>query len=367
MPFTFVVVVLALGWLVPLVLLIRGFGGRPWPDRFLEVNGLAQRTADGDHVGRILRRTYRARVVGGVVGLVIGLAVSIRLGPELAIGSSILGLLMGSMIGMTAAQSGWAIPDEHRTSQTRSASLVARRAVDYLPRPATALTMILAAIVLGFGTLVLLSAESTLGLTVLLFAVGFATLAVVPIGRRLQRRTIELQRDPADPQSLRVDDALRACAVRGLHHASLGVLFCGLLLLGYGARATQTFVGARIDHRVVFRAPPLSRITASGTTQTPVGAGGYEETDRISWTEPGGRSRSRSLRVHGPRVGSAAPILEMGLLVDDATLVGLGTVSSVIGSFGALIQWSRAARSWRKPQRAPALVPRNITPVRAGP
>ena len=243
------------------VSLVRAvMGSRPKARRFLEVNGLTVRPGDEEWVRAALHRTYISRLAGGIVGCLLGAGTAARLGTGFAVGGAGIGLLTGTLLGIAVAQK----RRSTTTDRSRSASLVARDPEDYRPPHATKITTGVAIVVLGYGTFALATVDGAIGVTGTLFASGFATLLAVPLGRWLQRRTTELQRTETDPDSLRVDDGLRASAVRGIHHATLGVLFCGLLILGYAASSTQTFVGITNGDRVLFRAPPPLSTTESG-------------------------------------------------------------------------------------------------------
>lgn len=331
-----ILALLLLLWVIPVVFLVAGFGSLPRPERFLLVNDLAARPIDVEHVRSVLRRTYRSRIAGGLTGLVIGGFAGSRLGPTFAIGGAGVGLLMGTMLGIAVAQSR---RRDVGADTTRSASLVARDPVDYRPAHATRTTVGLALVLLAYGGFAIATADGELRVTLGLFAVGFATVLAVPLGRFLQRRTVEMRRVNVDPESARVDDALRANAVRGIHHATVGVLMCGLLLIGYGAVSTQSYLGMNEGSETLLRTPPLSRHL---------------------WTSPVGKDRVRVhwIEVDGSAHSDVVPALAdavYGNIWTNDTLVAIGYWAAFLGFFGALVQWARAAKAWRRPQRAPDL------------
>ena len=149
-----------------------------------------------------------------------------------------------------------------------------------------------------------------------------------------------MRRDEGDAASVRVDDALRASAVRGIHHATVGVLMCGLLLIGYGAVSTQSFLGVQEGDRVLLRTAPLSR----DFRFEPVSS---SRTDRIlvRWVEAGGAVRTTV--IHRDPGSTDSTIY--GNIWANGTLLGIGYWITVIGFVGALIQWGRAAKAWRRP------------------
>ncbi len=334
--FEIVVMVLGLGLLV-----VTFVGNRPRPERFLKVNGLEPRPTDIEHVRVMLRRTYRSRLIGGLLGLAVGGITGAQLGTGVAVGGAGIGLLMGTSLGIALAQSRGAVIG---SDSSRSALLIARDPDGYRSPHATGITMGLAVLLLAYGTLVIATADGGLGVTVVLFLVGFATALGVPVGRWLQRRTIEMRRDEGDIASVRVDDALRASAVRGIHHATVGVLMCGLLLIGYGAVGTQTFLGVKEGDHVLLRTPPLSRdLRSEGVSSS------NADHVTVHWVEANGTAHTTVIRRNP---GSTDTIY--GNIWANGTLLGIGYWITIIGFVGALIQWGRAAKAWRRPQAQPA-------------
>jgi hypothetical protein len=324
-----IVLILLVLWALPLWLLVWTLrDNRPRARRFLRVNDLATRPADED-----VRRTYISRLAGGVVGLAIGAAAGGRLGIGFAIGGGGIGLLMGTLLGIALAQ----VRRARAPDGARSASLDVRDPANYRPPHTSEVTAGLTLFVVGYGTFAITTAHGELGVTVALFVTGFATVLSVPIGRWLQRRTIELQRADTDPDSIRVDDALRASAARGIHHATVGVLMCGLLILGYAATSTQSYLGVKDEHRVLLRTPTLTRtITADSLGSS------RPNHLRVHWTEADGSRHTMIIERRGPRTIT-------GNIWSDGTLLGIGYWVTIFGFIGAIIQWSRAAKAWRQP------------------
>ncbi len=329
------------GFVVLLTIVIGMFaGGRPNAARFFATNDIAPRPADLDHVEEWLSRSRRGRVAGGLVGMVLGALGGAPLGTGGMIGGAGIGLLAGAMLGIATGHP----RSQPSTSNAQHAWLVARDERDYLPVHATSTTYAIAGLLLAYGIFAIVTAAGPLGRTSAIFAVGFATLLAVPVGRRFQRLTLELRRPEGDTESIRVDDALRASALRGIHHATIGVLLCGLLLLGYAAVSTQTYFGIAHDGHVLVRAEPLS--TSLSASTTPADPHRYD----VRWRSPDG-ARHR-VRVTVPNRGYT-----VGTIWPNHGLVGLAYWLTVIGFLGALVQWGRAARAWRRPQRTPPPAP----------
>ena len=352
-----ILVLVSLAWLVPVILLFRGFGGRPRPERFLAVNGFADRPSDVDHVRTILRRTYRSRLAGAIAGLTIGGLAALRVSPMFVSGGAIIGLLMGSMVGITVAQARRGTTDR---SAARSASLLAREPRDYRPRHAAATITVLAVMLLAYGIFAVTSAQVTLGVAnATIFGVGFAALLAVPLGQRFERRTAELQRTGGDETARQVDDALRASAIRGIHHSTLGVLLCGLCLIGTGAVATQSWIAVVDGPHTLLRIPSHTTVNLQRVSQA--GTPAAEAVWRADWKEFDGTSHARTLR---PASGNVT----LDSSGRDSSLLGIGAAVSFLGFLGALIEWVRAARAWRKPQRGPTLplVAPSVAPTNLG-
>ncbi len=326
---------------VVVAILIAVFAGnRPRPERFMAVNGLDPRPDDLDHVRMVLRRTWVSRLAGGVVGFAFGGVTGATLGGAGAIAGAGIGLLAGTMLGITIAQ-----PRRTPASSTRIASLTVRDARNYLPRRARMATFGLACVVAGYGIFAIASAEYALTrTTTATFVLGFTTLIALSVGEAFKRRTVELRRPDGDAESVCVDDALRASALRGIHHATIGVLMCGLLLVGYGAVTTQNVATVQVGDRVVLRMPSDGFIQMEPDRLLSLHPRRY----RVEWTQPGGVKHSRLIRTGGARITLNS--------LDVGPLLGIGYWVVVFGFFGALIEWSRAAKAWRRPQTTPSAV-----------
>lgn len=324
------------------------FGNRPRVERFVAVNDLPRRPTDLERIRSVLRRTYRARVVGGLLGFLTGSVVGARVShPQMVAGGGI-GLLLGTMLGIALAQ----LRRRRTPAGTRSASLRIRDAADYRPPAATAVTLAVSLLVAGYGVLVVASAPQGTDTARLPLAVGAATLLAVPLGRWLQRRTVEMQRVDADETAIRVDDALRAAAVRGVHHATLGVLCCGLLLTGYVGTTTQNVIEVRDGDRVLLREPALTMTAVPPRSVDPVSD--RRVTWRVTWTAPDGSEHER--RVHGTRAGTlVAGTWGFG------PVAWIGFWAVLVGLVGACFEWGRAAKAWRRPQRIPSPPPDAVT------
>jgi len=313
---------------------------RPRAERFFTANGLDERPDDVAHVRALLHHTRVSRLAGGVVGIVLGGVSGASLGGPGALAGAGIGLLAGTMLGITVSQP----RPEPPASPVRAASLSAREPRDYLPRHARTVTLGLAVLVVVYAVVAMTTAIAPLGRTIAIFVTGLATVLAVPVGRVFQRRTLELRRADVDAASVRVDDALRAAALRGIHHATLGILLCGLLLVGYGAVATQGVEGLQVRGVTVVSAPPLS--TGFGFASP---ASATARTQLAHWTEPDGSRHVTSVPTRAVQARDAF----IGTIVDHPVLDGIGAWATMIGFFGALLEWWRAAGSWRRPQATP--------------
>ncbi len=328
--------------LVPLALvLVALIGNRPRADRFFAVNELDPRPRDVEHVDAVLRLTRRSRVAGAVVGCVLGgVTASASLGIGGVVAGAGIGLLAGTMLGITIAQPRARAP----LTTVRVASLEARDASDYLPRRAYAHTLVLAVFLGGYAAVAMITASVPLTSTMIaIFATGAATILSVPIGHVFQQRTVELRRPDVDAESVRVDDTLRASALRGIHHATLGILMCGLILVGYGAIATQNVTTVRVGSRVVLRvaSETMNAVPDPFLVEQPTRF-------RINWTEPGGARRTKIVRTQGAPLTFDSPHV--------GPLLGVGFWVALVAFLGALVEWSRAAKAWRRPQTTPAMI-----------
>ncbi len=325
--------------LVPVALVLLALiGNRPRADRFFAVNELDPRPRDAEHVDAVLRLTRRSRVAGAVVGCLLGGVTGASLGMAGAVAGTGIGLLAGTMLGITVAQPRAGAP----LTAVRVASLAVRDANDYLPRRAQTYKLVLAVFVGGYAAIGMSTAAAPLNATIIaIFATGVATILSVPVGHVFQQRTVELRRPDVDAESVRVDDALRASALRGIHHATLGILMCGLILVGYGAIATQNVTTVRVGSRVVLRvaSETMNAVPDPFLVESP------PSRYRIEWTEPGGARRTKIIRTDGAPVTLDSPNV--------GPLLGVGFWVAVAAFLGALVEWSRAAKAWRRPQTTP--------------
>ena len=327
--------------LVPVALVLLALiGNRPRADRFFAVNKLDPRPRDVEHVDAVLRLTRRSRVVGAVVGCLLGGVTGTSLGMAGAVAGTGIGLLAGTMLGITIAQPRARAP----LTTVRVASLAARDASGYLPRRAQTHTLVLAVFVGGYAAVAMITASVPLTSTMIaIFATGAATILSVPVGHVFQQRTVELRRPDADAESVRVDDTLRASALRGIHHATLGILMCGLILVGYGGIATQNVTTVRVGSRVVLRvaSETMNAVPDPFLVEQPTRF-------RIDWTEPGGAGRTKIVRTDGAPLTFDSPHV--------GPLLGVGFWVALVAFLGALVEWSRAAKAWRRPQTTPAMI-----------
>ena len=321
------------------LVLVALIGNRPRTARFFAVNELDPRPTDAEHVDAVLRLTRRSRVAGAVVGCVLGgVTAAASLGIGGVVAGAGIGLLAGTMLGITIAQP-WA---RAPVTTVRVASLAVRDASDYLPRRAQTYTLVLAVFVGGYAVAAMITAAVPLTSTMIaIFVTGAATILSVPIGHVFQQRTVELRRPDVDAGSVRVDDALRASALRGIHHATLGILMCGLILVGYGAIATQNVTTVRVGSRVVLRVASETMVSVPEPFVVE-----HPRRYRIEWTEPGGAHHTKIVRTGAEPLTFDSPNV--------GPLLGIGFWVALVAFLGALVEWSRAAKAWRRPQTTPS-------------
>lgn len=309
---------------------------RPSAERFIMVNGLDASATTLARVTAVLDRSRRARRAGALAGGALGFATSVANGWIFGLGGIVFGLLAGTLVGIASA----AVPRDEAPAAATHAGLTPRDPADYGPAHPARIVTLLAVGVAATTAVAVLTAPNGLGVTFVLFAFALATLAAIPYGHRARRRTIEARRDDLEPAAVRVDDALRGCTVRGIHHATLGLLCCGLLLAAYGLVATQVAPDVVVDGRSALDLPPLtsdaSSVPAPLTQAEPVRW-------RVEWTPPANTTETRIF--HGRSVQ----------IVSDGTgvLIGTGFWLGLVGLAGALSQYGEAAKAWRRPQRTP--------------
>jgi hypothetical protein len=324
------------------VVLISFVGNRPSLEQFLSVNGLAAVPGASALIQTRLRATYRGRVAGALLGVLIGAIVGSLAGWVSAIGGGVIGGLAGAMAGMALAQAS-RLPS---AGDRRLASLDVRDPLKYAPRRARLWEDVLAVMIVAYGFLVVMTFDEHAAGAVAQIVAGVAAIVAVAGGRWIRRRIVEHRRATLKPADVSADDALRAVGVRGIHHAAMGVLFCGLLLLGVAAVRTQIFDGVAVDGRIVVR-------VASGSHDLVVTT--LADAAQVRWTDQRGTPHSLRIAV------AAAPrntnhTYTVGRLWDNGWLVALGYVTALVGFVGALAQLRRASRAWRHGQVAVGIV-----------
>ncbi len=308
-------------------------GNRPSPEQFFSVNGLVAVPETPTFVGARLRATYRGRVGGALIGALVGVTAGSALGWASAFGCGVIGVLAGAMGGMAVAQAS----RSPSTGDRHFASLEVRDPISYAPRRAPLWEVVLAVIVVAYGLVVVMTFDEHAAGAVAQIGVGLAAIVALAGGRRIRRRIAEHRRTSLEPAAVCADDALRAVGVRGIHHATMGVLFCGLLLLGVAGIRTQTFEGVSIDGHVVVRVAPGSHDLNVAT---------LADGAQVRWTDRRGTP-------HFSRVTVPARMRHtytVGRLWNDGWLVALGFATVVVGFVGALAQLGRASRAWRHGQ-----------------
>lgn len=308
------------------------FGAHPSVARFTAAHRITLTEADLPRVRAVLRRTYRGRVLGALAGAIVLGGAALTIGRGAAFVAVIVGLIVGSMVGIALAQDRTRV----ETVAVRRASLDARTVREYTTRwgpwwvAATASACVLVSV------LVVATAPAGLGPYAPLLAGSVAALLIVPVGRVLQRRIVEAPRDELDPG---VDDVLRSTAVRAVHHAVLGVLLCALAVAMFAGSATHSTSDVLDDRGVVYTVPPGS--TSISVDTGLIQSGHPHGPIRVYWIEANGSEhRSRPLLVSGsPRLGGD----------DSVALIQLYGWGMVGAAIAALVQWWRAATSWRRP------------------
>lgn len=330
-------VVLTLVALGATFLFLAFAGNLPSAERFVAVNGLDGSEATRTRVAAVLARSRRSRRAGALTGGALGFATSVANGWVFGLGGVVFGLLAGTLAGIAAA----AVPPDDSPAAPARAGLEPRDPTDYGPAHGARTIGVLACAVAVTVGVTIVSAPNGLGVTFVLLVAAAATLLAIPYGRRARRRAIEARRDDLDPASVRADDALRGCTARGIHHATVGLLCCGLLLASYALVATQTAPDLVVDGRSVLDLPPLTTDTL--TTPAPL-LQAEPVRWRAEWTPPANRTESRI--VHGRSV----QIISQG----SDGLLGVGFWLGLAALGGALFQYGEAAKAWRRPQRTPS-------------
>jgi hypothetical protein len=320
------------------VVVVSFVGNRPSLEQFFSVNGLAAAPETSTLIRARLRATYRGRVAGALIGALLGAIAGSVVGWVSAFGGGVIGVLAGAMAGMAVAQAS-RLPS---AGDRRFASLDVRDPVSYAPRRARLWEGVLAVMIAAYGFVVVMTFDEHAAGAVIQIGVGVAAIVAVAGGRWIRRGIVEHRRARLEPAAVSADDALRAVGVRGIHHATMGVLFCGLLLLGVAAVRTQTFDGVAVDGRVVVRVAPGSHDLVVMT---------LADGAQVRWTDQRG-TRHLSRAVVPTAARHTYHTYTVGRLWDHGWLVALGYVTAMVGFVGALAQLRRASRAWRYGQVA---------------
>lgn len=304
------------------------WGTRPGPERFAAANGLTLDDETRAVVAAALRRTARGRLLGSAIGLLIAIGLAALGGTRVNFTGGLAAILAGTLIGIALAQ----FTRSRDTRAVRVASLETRDADDYRPPRAKATIGITLGVLVAYAATLLTAGASG---RMLLFVIVVPALAVaaVVLGVWLQRRIVEHAREPLHAEQARVDDALRASAVRAVHHATIGLILCGTAFLGVTGTSwvtTQVMVG----NRVAFE---IHGGTDLATTSDRIGSADATN-DRIWWTDFDGARHSR--RVPG--------LTGYQQISDGPFPASIGALLALVTGIGALLEWRAAARAWRQ-------------------
>ncbi len=328
------------------------WGNRPTPEQFATTNHLELDDESRTTVAIALRRTYRGRVFGGAGSFVVAVLIAASGASTLSFASGLAAIFAGSLVGIALAQRGCTPADPMPI-----ASLEARDPHDYRPRRAAIAIGLALAVLIGYGLAMVLSYDvNRTRAVVTAMVVGIAAVATVAIGARLQRRIVEQAQDHRNPQHARVDDALRAGAVRAVHHAVMGILLCGITLLAVtGATRTETMRVERDGH-VVMTLPSDGHDFRIATE-----AGTYS----VTWIGADGVEQATSLAAaRSPEVYDITSPTSSG--ISNGPMVALGFWLAFAAGIGALFEWRAAARSWRRPSPRTLSTPRSSTLATSG-
>ena len=166
-------------------------------------------------------------------------------------------------------------------------------------------------------------------MVVIVSVVAAVGVAVVVIGAWLQRRIVEHARVRVDANQARVDDALRASAVRAVHHATVGLLLCGIAFVGVTG-ATWGPIGVQVDNTSHFEIAP-------GATDV------VQAENQIWWTDFGG---ARHTRILPSGQGHFTGWMQT---YESDVISSVGALLALLAGLGALFAWREAARAWRRP------------------
>lgn len=333
---------------VPLGLLVLAVTrNRPTPERFALANELQLDQMTTAEVNVALVRTRRGRVLGASLGCATGFALGVLLSQVLDIVtfwttlfSTTGGILVGTLVGIALVQTA-SLPDKN---PTREASLAIRDVRSYRTRFGTLLLRVALVIFLVAAGLTVIAAQHNVPLTI--GSIAFVTVGVLAftmLASRLSVRIVERGRDRIEAGHARVDDALRSSAVRAIQHATVGILACGIGVLGIIAIQTQTYQAVTVDGRSVFVVPDggsLVRVVDGGDLTTVVT---QTTRMRIEWRDRDGINHT-TVRTRPPAVYFGS-----GTYIESDLAIAIGSFALIIGWFGGLIEWSRAAKAWRRP------------------
>jgi hypothetical protein len=311
--------------MVGLLLAALLWGNRPTPARFAAANGLTLDDETRAEVRAALRRTYRGRVLGGSASFVIAVAFGVATGTDFSFTRGLAAVLAGTLVGIALAQ----FTPAPAPGAVRVASLDARDVDDYRPRRAKVVLGVALGILLGYSVS-FLAFGATGAMVVIVPVVALAGIAVVVLGGWIQRRIVEQARARVDEDQARVDDALRASAVRAVHHATVGILLCGIAFVGItGARWGPIDVEVAGETRFQL-APGASDVVTGG--------------ERIWWTDFSGDRHARVVpravgHITGWHQRSESPAVSI-----------VGAFLALLAGVGAVLEWREAARAWRRPR-----------------
>jgi hypothetical protein len=310
--------------LVAVVLAVLLWGNRPSPEKFARVNRLTLDDETCTTVAGALRRTYRGRLLGGGAGFLLAVLFAVLSGTSLTFTRGLAAVLGGTLIGIALAQ----FTRAPASGAVRIASLEARDAEDYRPRGAKWSIGIALAILIGYaGAFLLISATGAMA--VIVNVVAAAGVGVVGLGTWLQRRIVEHAQVRTDADHAEVDDALRASAVRAVHHATIGLLLCGIAFLGITGAGWGP-IEVHVNDKTAFEIAPGASDVVQGR-------------DTIWWTAFDGTRHTRTIPSDQGQISGWRRTYE------SSAVSIIGVLLALFAGSGALIEWREAARAWRRP------------------
>ncbi|MGZ6909218.1 MAG: hypothetical protein ACXVJ7_16250 [Acidimicrobiia bacterium] len=334
--------------LVPLALVVLAITrNRPTTSRFGSVNGLDLDAPTERRVAATLARTRRGRIagawVGGALGIVAGVGLNDLTG--LATGwtvvlSATAGILAGTFVGIAGAQGA----PRRDPASLRRASLTVRDVDAYRTPHGTALVRGAVTVFLAAVGLVLVATIHDVTITVVAPAVIAAGgLAFVVWARQLSVGIVEMARDLDDPVGAAVDDCLRSCAIRSIQHATVGLLACGIGLLALLGLNTQTYEAVKVGGRTAFQVPDGGRLVSVSSEPDVSVRVSRTTTVTIRWTDPDGVDHTTT------RPLPPTAYLASGTFAEHDVVLSLAGLGFVVGWIVAIGEWSRAAKTWRRP------------------